>query len=67
MTGVLRTAQAVGDVSPAQLGASLTGYILTYAALFAAYMVVLTHLAGKGAEPDPPADVISMPVARAAQ
>jgi cytochrome d ubiquinol oxidase subunit I len=67
VTGVLRTAQAVGDISPAQLGASLTGYILTYAALFAAYMVVLTHLAGKGAEPDPPADVISMPVARAAE
>ncbi len=67
VTGVLRTAQAVGDISPAQLGASLTGYILTYAALFVAYMVVLTHLAGKGAEPDPPADVISMPVARAAE
>jgi len=67
VTGVLRTAQAVGDISPAQLGASLTGYILTYAALFTAYMVVLTHLAGKGAEPDPPADVISMPVARAAE
>ena len=67
VTGVLRTAQAVGDASPAQLGASLTAYILIYAALFAAYMVVLTHLAGKGAEPDPPADVISMPAARAAE
>ena len=49
VTGVLRTSQAVGEISPAQLGASLTGYILTYAALFIAYMVVLTHMAGKGA------------------
>jgi cytochrome d ubiquinol oxidase subunit I len=49
VTGVLRTADAVGDVSSAALGASLTAYILTYGALFIAYMVVLTHLAGKGA------------------
>jgi cytochrome d ubiquinol oxidase subunit I len=50
VTGLLRTARAVGDVSGAELGASLTGYILTYTALFIAYMVVLTHLAGKGAQ-----------------
>jgi cytochrome d ubiquinol oxidase subunit I len=50
VTGVLRTADAVGDVPGAALGASLTGYILTYTALFVAYMIVLTHLAGKGAE-----------------
>ena len=50
VTGVLRTSQAVGDISGAQLGASLTGYILTYSALFVAYMIVLTHIAGKGAE-----------------
>jgi cytochrome d ubiquinol oxidase subunit I len=49
VTGILRTSEAVGEVSGAALGASLTGYILTYTALFAAYMVVLTHLAGKGA------------------
>jgi cytochrome d ubiquinol oxidase subunit I len=49
VTGILRTADAVGPVSGAELGASLTGYILTYSALFIAYMVVLTHLAGKGA------------------
>ncbi len=29
---------------------SLTGYVLSYAAMFIAYMVVLTHMAGKGAE-----------------
>jgi len=51
VTGVLRTSQAVGDISGAELGASLTGYVLTYAALFLAYMVVITHLAGEGAEP----------------
>jgi|SRR5688572_30241791 len=54
--GLLRTSQAVGDVSPAALGASLTGYILTYIALFLAYMVVLTHLAGKGADKQPGAE-----------
>lgn len=48
--GVLRTAEAVGEISGAELGASLTGYALTYATLFVAYMVVLTHLAGAGAE-----------------
>ena len=48
--GVLRTAEAVGEISGAELGASLTGYALTYATLFVAYMVVLTHMAGAGAE-----------------
>ncbi|MGE5615781.1 MAG: cytochrome ubiquinol oxidase subunit I [Bacillota bacterium] len=47
VTGVLRTADAVGDIPGASLGASLTGYILTYLALFIAYMVVMTHLAGQ--------------------
>ncbi len=49
VTGVLKTAEAVGTASGAALGASLTGYILTYAGMLVAYMVVLTHLAGKGA------------------
>ena len=49
VTGVLRTADAAGTVSGAALGASLTGYILTYAGMLIAYVVVLTHLAGKGA------------------
>jgi cytochrome d ubiquinol oxidase subunit I len=48
VTGVLRTADAAGDISGAQLGASLTAYILTYSAMFVAYMVVLTHMAGEG-------------------
>jgi len=49
VTGILRTADAAGGVSGAQLGASLTGYIITYAVMLIAYVVVLTHLAGKGA------------------
>jgi cytochrome bd ubiquinol oxidase subunit I len=52
--GVLRTADAVGEISGAQLGASLTGYALTYALLFIAYMVVLTHMAGSGSAKLPP-------------
>ncbi|MGB5081793.1 MAG: cytochrome ubiquinol oxidase subunit I [Burkholderiales bacterium] len=51
VTGILRTAEAAGGASGAQLGASLTGYLLTYALMLVAYMVVLTHLAGKGARP----------------
>jgi cytochrome d ubiquinol oxidase subunit I len=51
VTGILKTSQAVGRISEAQLGASLTGYVLVYALMLAAYMVVITHLAGKGASP----------------
>jgi cytochrome d ubiquinol oxidase subunit I len=49
VTGILRTRDAVGAISGAQLGASFTGYVLTYAAMLIAYFVVLTHMAGKGA------------------
>jgi cytochrome d ubiquinol oxidase subunit I len=48
VTGILRTADAAGDASGAELGASLTAYVLTYSALLLSYMIVLTHLAGKG-------------------
>jgi cytochrome d ubiquinol oxidase subunit I len=50
VTGILKTADAAGGTSGAQLGASLTGYVLTYAVMLIAYFVVLTHLAGKGAQ-----------------
>src|SRR6266478_1025555 len=50
VTGILRTREAVGGISGAQLGASLTGYIITYTVMLIAYLVVLTHLAGKGAD-----------------
>jgi cytochrome d ubiquinol oxidase subunit I len=49
VTGVLKTADAAGHASGPQLGASLTGYIITYSAMLVAYMVVITQLAGKGA------------------
>jgi cytochrome d ubiquinol oxidase subunit I len=48
VTGLLRTKDAVGHVGAAQLGASFTLYLLAYVLMFVAYMVVLTHLAGKG-------------------
>ena len=47
VTGILRTADAVGEASGAKLGASLTAYVLTYSALLLAYMVTLTHMARK--------------------
>src|SRR6266568_5081668 len=50
VTGVLRTVDAAGGASGAQLGASLTGYVITYTVMLVAYLVVLTHLAGKGAQ-----------------
>jgi cytochrome d ubiquinol oxidase subunit I len=50
VAGILRTSEAVGEISPGQLGASLAAYAFTYAGMFVAYMVVLTHMAGKGAE-----------------
>ena len=46
---MLRTADAVGRISEAQLRASLTAYAATYAVMLLAYIVVLTHLAGNGA------------------
>jgi cytochrome d ubiquinol oxidase subunit I len=49
VTGVLKTADAAGHASGPQLGASLTGYIITYSAMLVAYMVVITQIAGKGA------------------
>jgi len=69
--GILRTRDAVGEITGAQLGASLTGYILTYTAMFIAYMVVLTHMAGKGARTadQPPTSHAAtvVPAARGAQ
>jgi cytochrome bd ubiquinol oxidase subunit I len=48
VTGILRTRDAAGAASGGELGASLTAYALVYAALLLSYMVVITHLAGKG-------------------
>lgn len=52
VTGLLRAADAAGGVSDAELGASFTGYLITYAIMLLAYIVVLTRLAGDaGAKP----------------
>jgi cytochrome d ubiquinol oxidase subunit I len=50
VTGVLRTAEAAGEATSGQLGASLTAYVLTYAVLLLSYVVVITHLAGRGSD-----------------
>ena len=47
VSGILLTAEAAGEASGAELGASLTGYVLVYALLLLSYMVVITHLARK--------------------
>ena len=51
VTGILRTADAVGRVPDAALGASFAGYLLVYGVMLVAYVVVLTHLAREGAQP----------------
>jgi cytochrome bd ubiquinol oxidase subunit I len=48
VTGILRTRDAVGPATGGEIGASLTAYVITYATLLLSYMVVITHLAGKG-------------------
>jgi cytochrome d ubiquinol oxidase subunit I len=48
VTGLLRTAEAVGDVAGTKIGMSFTAYVLTYTVLLISFMVVITHLAGKG-------------------
>ncbi|RPI43652.1 MAG: cytochrome ubiquinol oxidase subunit I, partial [Betaproteobacteria bacterium] len=51
VTGILRTSEAAGRVGEAALGASLTGYALVYGVMLLAYIVTLTDMAGKGAQP----------------
>ncbi|MDR2877444.1 MAG: cytochrome ubiquinol oxidase subunit I [Chromatiales bacterium] len=46
--GMLRTKDAVGPISPARLGASLTAYLIVYGILLLSYIVVITHLARSG-------------------
>jgi cytochrome d ubiquinol oxidase subunit I len=48
VTGILYTYDAAGDASAGQVGMSLVAYVFTYAVLLISYVVVLTHLAGKG-------------------
>ncbi len=58
VTGLLRTADATGKISEAELGASFTGYLIAYAIMLMAYVVVLTHLAGDGVNPKPDQGVV---------
>jgi len=51
VTGILRTADAVGRVPDAAVGASFAGYLLVYSVMLVSYVVVLTHLAREGAKP----------------
>src|SRR3954467_10662823 len=48
VTGLLRTAEAVGDVAGTKIGMSFTAYVITYAVLLLSFMIVITHLAGRG-------------------
>jgi cytochrome d ubiquinol oxidase subunit I len=50
VTGILYTHDAAGDASGGQIGMSLTAYVFTYTVLLVSYVVVLTHLAGKGSQ-----------------
>ncbi|MGH6652771.1 MAG: cytochrome ubiquinol oxidase subunit I [Sphingopyxis sp.] len=53
VTGVLKTADAVGPAGPAMVASSLTLYLAVYAVLLAAYVAVLYRLARLGkAAPD---------------
>ncbi|HEU0199981.1 MAG TPA: cytochrome ubiquinol oxidase subunit I [Burkholderiaceae bacterium] len=61
VSGLLRTADAVAAVPDASVGASLAGYATVYAAMLLSYMVVLTHMAGKGsiAAPIKPGELLA--------
>jgi cytochrome d ubiquinol oxidase subunit I len=49
VSGILRTAEAAGDVPGHYLGATFAGYAFVYAVMLLAYFIVIAHLAGKGA------------------
>jgi len=48
VSGLLRTAEAAGEVAGTKIGMSFTAYVITYTALLISFMVVITHLAGRG-------------------
>ena len=50
VTGILYTADAVGEASGGQIGMSLAAYAFTYTVLLISYVIVLTHLARKGSK-----------------
>ncbi|MEO1321298.1 MAG: cytochrome ubiquinol oxidase subunit I, partial [Pseudomonadota bacterium] len=52
VAGVLRTADAVGPVSGAAVATTLTGYLVVYTALIAAYISVVFYLARQAGRPE---------------
>ncbi len=50
VSGILYTADAAGAATSGQIGMSFVAYLFTYTALITSYVVVLTHLAGKGSQ-----------------
>jgi cytochrome bd ubiquinol oxidase subunit I len=50
VTGVLRTADAVGPVAGGNVALTLTGYLALYVVLIIVYLGVLVHLANKAAK-----------------
>ncbi|MEO0614754.1 MAG: cytochrome ubiquinol oxidase subunit I [Pseudomonadota bacterium] len=52
VAGVLRTADAVGPVSGAAVATTLTGYLVVYTALIAAYVSVVFYLARQAGRPE---------------
>ena len=52
VTGVLRTADAVTSVSPANIGLTLGLYLVLYAVLITAYVSVVFYLARQAGSPD---------------
>ena len=52
--GVLTVEQAVGDIASGMVASTLVAYLLVYAALLAAYVGVIFHLARKGGRYDAP-------------
>jgi cytochrome bd ubiquinol oxidase subunit I len=57
--GLMRTAEAVGQHRPVTVAATLVAYLIVYAGLLIAYVLVLTYMAGHPAQP--PAETPRMP------
>lgn len=53
VTGILKSKDAVADLAPAHVGATLTAYLITYAFLLVAYIGSLFYLANKEIHAEP--------------
>ncbi len=61
ITGVLRTAEAVGPIAAPMVASTLTMYLVTYAVLLVVYIGVLFGLARKAAKSSPATDPAPTP------